>query len=141
MLEETNPVLLRTALDEYLRFRRGDPELTLSLRPILFHPDPGFRRDAVRIIEQIVERHPRADFPEVTALRGELVSRATRDSDEEVRIAAIQTLGAFDHDEVDEVLAEIAREDPEQTVRFTAERILLERQRQRSSPGPFESID
>jgi hypothetical protein len=38
LLEETNPLVLRMALGQFLKFRRGDPSLLASLRPLLDHP-------------------------------------------------------------------------------------------------------
>ncbi len=135
MLEETNPVLLETALDQFLKFRRGSPGLVLSLRPLLDHPRPDLRERAARLLGQIVRHHLPPSIQDPEDLRTELIGIARRDEVVEVRVAATDALSAFDDSGVEEVLTEIADSDPEQLVRYTAQKLLLER-RSRTTESP-----
>jgi hypothetical protein len=56
MLEERNPFLLLTALDEFLKFRREYPELALRARPLLQHPRPEIREKALELCGRILTR-------------------------------------------------------------------------------------
>ncbi len=134
MLEDTNPVLLETALDLFLKFRRGDLALLPVLRPILDHPRADLRARAARLIGQIVEHRKEADIPDETGILAELFGRARRDDVVEVRVAATIALGGIDGRGTEEILREIARSDPEQAVRYEAERLLYERST--AAPGP-----
>lgn len=125
MLEEGDPVLLDTALQQFLKFRRGEPKLLLSLRPILDHPGPELRAKACRLIGRIVLRHADDVIPEESALRAELIARARRDEAVPVRVAATEALEGFGGEGILEVLDRIAAEDPEQSVRYAAELVLL----------------
>jgi hypothetical protein len=133
MLEESNPIVLETALEQHLKFRRGAPAHLGSIRPLLDHPGSGIREAASRLIGQIMERYSREGIPEEAELRSELVARARRDEVVLVRIAATGALAAFEGPGVLEILREIAAEDPEQEVRYMAETILLSRQPQDSA--------
>jgi HEAT repeat protein len=137
MLDGTNPIVLKTALEQFQKFRRGDPELLLTLRPLLDHPESGIREDAARLIGQIVARHAGEEVPEEAELRGELIAAARRDPATPVRIWATVALGAFADAAAEEVLEEISESDPEQNVRYAAEKTLLER-RKRASGGGFD---
>jgi hypothetical protein len=136
MLDETNPFLIQTALDQLLKFRRGDAGLLGSLRPLLDHPSQLIREDSALLIGQILEHHGNDPLPDRAALQSELVARARRDSAVPVRIAATLGLGRFGEGAVDEILEEIARDDPDQTVRYTAERLLHEREEPREDDEP-----
>lgn len=130
LLEETDPRLVETALEQFLKFHRGKPEMTSSLVPLLDHPLDELRARSARLIGQIVERYWEEEtIPEEEMVRAELVARATRDESVAVRIAATEALGKFPEGLVDEVLDEIAESDPEQEVRYTAELIRLEHRR------------
>jgi HEAT repeat protein len=135
MLEDTDPQFLETALDEFLRFRRGTPELIPSVLPILDHPGPALREKAARLAGQILRRYEPAAIPAEEALRAELIARARRDPSVPVRVAATETLGAFAAQEIVGVLQEISADDPNQSVRYTAERILLDIRAQGLEPG------
>ena len=126
-LEETNPIVLLTALEQFQKFRRGEPELLLTLRPLLDHPQAEIREDAARLIGQIVQRHAGKEIPEEPELRGELIGAARRDPAVAVRVWATWALGRFPDAAADEVLEEISDSDPDQNVRYAAEKILLER--------------
>jgi hypothetical protein len=120
LLEEPEPILLITALEQFQKFRRGEPDLLLSLQPLLEHPDPEVREGAARLVGQILGRHREGV---------ELVSRARRDPEVGVRIAATVALSRFDDQAAEEVLEQISDTDPEQEVRYTAEKILHQRRK------------
>lgn len=129
-LDGNNPLVLGTALDLYIKFRRGDGEMVLGLVPLLDHPRTEIRAETAELIGLIVDRHwESGTIPDDEALRTELVARATRDEAIEVRVAAIKALANFPAELVDEVLEQIAESDPEQQVRYTAELIRLEQRR------------
>lgn len=127
MLEQPNPIAIDTALQQFLKFRRGDPELSLSVRPLLDHPVPEIRASAARLVGQIVLTYGHDDVPEEGALRTELFAAARRDPVVEVRVAACEAMQGFSDRAVLAVLEEIADTDPEQEVRYTAEKLLHER--------------
>lgn len=137
MLEETDPRFLETALDEFLRYRRGTPDLLPLLRPVFDHPGPTIREKAVRLAGQIVLRHDAVDLPAERDLRAELIARARRDEAVPVRVAATEALRGFGGAEIAAVLREISDDDPDQSVRYAAELILLDRRRERD-PGEGE---
>jgi len=127
MLEGTNPLVLEAALEQFQKFRRGDPELLLTLLPLLAHPEAQIREDTARLIGQIVQRHSGDEIPEGAQLFGELVGSARRDPAANVRVWATWSLGRFPDPSSDVVLEEISESDPEQEVRYAAEKILAER--------------
>jgi len=127
MLEQRNPILLQTALDQFLKFHRGNFEVLFSVRPLLDHPDHEIRERAARLIGQIITHRRDASVPEESALRSELIASARRDRSIPVRMAATEALGQFHDGRIVEVLEEIADTDPEQEVRYTAEKLLYER--------------
>lgn len=134
MLGETNPLLIETALAQFSKFRRGEPELLVDIRPLLDHPRPDLREGASRLIGQILIRfRDRDSIPDEEPLRIELVSRARRDDAVGVRIAATEALAGFPVETVGLVLDEIAESDPEQSVRYVAELIRLEFRRRDDS--------
>ena len=127
MLEQNNPVLLENALDQFIKFRRGEPDLVFSLRPLLVHPRADIRGRSASLVRQIVETFPADAIPEEAGLRTDLVSLARRDPTVQVRIQATEALGVFDDRSVKTILEEIADSDPEQDVRYMAEKLLYER--------------
>ena len=127
MLEEPNPILIETSLDMYLKFRRGETAMLPSVRPLLSHPRADLREKALALIAQILTRTGGAPAEEDAGLLSELIGRARRDDAVPVRVAATRALGTVKQKGTDEVLREIAREDPEQLVRYEAEVILLAR--------------
>lgn len=130
MLEETNPLLVETALEQFHKFSRGDPELLLTLRPLLDHPSSSIREWSARLIGGIVQRHPGEDIPEESELRAELIGAARRDPVVNVRVSATEALGRFPDQASLEVLEEISESDADQSVRYVAEKILLDRRSQ-----------
>lgn len=129
MLEANNPHLLENALDQFLKFRRGEPDHLADLIPLLYHPRPDFRDRAARLIEQIITHRQIGEAVDADWLREELIGSARRDSEISVRISATKALAQFQDAAAQTVLEEIASSDTSQEVRFTAE-VLLYRQRQ-----------
>jgi hypothetical protein len=127
MLEENDPLMLETALQEFTKFRRGDSELLLTVLPILDHPSPLLRQKSTVLIGQILERKRGEEIPELDAVRTEVIARARRDEAVEVRVAATEVLAIFAGDEIDTVLEQISDDDPDQDVRYAAQMGLLER--------------
>lgn len=136
MLEETNPILIQTSLEQYLKFRRGTPEIALRVRPLLQHPRPDIRTSAVELCGALLEQYPATDFPDLQGLEMDIVALARRDPSTEVRVAAVVALKGLADVKVVEIWKEISRDDPDQQVRYTAERLLYEHgQEQGRSPG------
>jgi len=129
LLDEPEPILLITALEQFKKFRRGEPELLLSLQPLLEHPDPEVREGAAQLVGQILGRQRDGEVIEEGALRVELVSRARRDPVVAVRIAATEALSRLNGQAVDEVLEQISDTDPDQAVRYMAEKLLHQRRK------------
>lgn len=129
MLEDTSPLLIETALEQFLKFRRGDSEIQGVLEPLLEHPSPGIRQRTAELLGQILQQHGSPGPAEAARVRQELTSRARRDASIDVRVAATRALDACEGPGVDEVLQTIAADDPDQVVRYTAERLLYERGR------------
>ena len=127
LLEDTNPLLLATALDHHLKFDRGEPELLLTIRPLLDHPQPDLRERAARLIAEILSRRGGPAIPESSMLQAELAGRARRDDAAAVRVAATRALHLLSGEGTEDLLQEIASDDPDQSVRYTAERLLYER--------------
>jgi hypothetical protein len=125
LLDETNPILVRNALEQFIKFRRGEPKLFLSLRPLYDHPSDEIRQRAAELSAILLERHSIGEIPEHEALLTELIGVARRDAATAPRAAATDALGQFGLERVEAVVKEIARSDPDQDVRYAAERILL----------------
>lgn len=132
-LEDTNPVLIKTALDHHLKFDRGDAGTLPLLRPLLDHPRAELREGAALLIAEILSRRNDEDLEERSLLMGELAARARRDRVVAVRVAATIALDAMWDPSTRHLLEEIARDDPDQLVRYTAERLLFLRNEQRGS--------
>lgn len=131
-LEDPNPILVDTALSNHLRFERGDTRTLEVLRSLLAHPRPDLRRGSAELCSAILRRQGVAQSPEADAILGLLIARARRDEDVAVRAAATRALAAFPEDRTRSILETIAREDPDQEVRYEAERALFERRGRRS---------
>jgi hypothetical protein len=125
MLEDPNPILLETSLDMFLKFRRGQSDLLPSVRPLLEHPRADFREKSLLLIGQVLERTGGAPAEQDAGLLSEMIGRARRDESVPVRVAATRALGSVSLSGRDEILREIARDDPEQLVRYEAEVILF----------------
>ena len=136
MIEDTNPVLVETALDMFLKFRRGDDDLLGSLRPLLDHPSIATRERTVMLIGQIIGRGDPGLVPDAALLQSELVAKARRDKAVPVRVAATRALDRLSGSNVLLILQEIAREDPDQAVRYTAERLIYDRRQDPARQRP-----
>lgn len=126
-LEGENPILLDATLDMYVKFRRGDASVVPLLEPLLEHPRPDVRQRATLLIGRILLGLKPADLPERSVIVGEIAGRARRDEDIGVRRTATAALAPLADAGIDEALRAIARDDPDQDVRFEAERALYER--------------
>ena len=126
-LEDQNPVLVDAALDLYVKFRRETTALIPVLSPLLEHPRPDVRRRAVLVLGRALNRPDSAEIPERTEVVSELSGRARRDDDAAVRREATGALAALTDAGIDETLRTIALDDPDQNVRFEAEKSLFER--------------
>jgi hypothetical protein len=136
-LEDANPVLVDAALDLYVKFRREGVALVPVLEPLLEHPRPEFRRRAALLLGRVLVRAGAADVPERSQLVAELTGRARRDDDVAVRREATSALASLNDAGIDETLRAIARDDPDQDVRFEAEKSLFERSRT-AAPRRFD---
>ena len=142
LLGATNPLVIGTTLEEFLKFRRGEADLLLTLLPLLDHPQPPLRGDAARLIGQIVDRQrEHGTTIDDDIVRAELIARATRDESVPVRVAATEALAAFPPELVDSVLVDIAESDPEQQVRYAAQLVRLERKISGTRENPPASAD
>ncbi len=129
LLERGEPLLIETALDLHVKFRRGDAGLIDTLRPLLEHPAAAIRERAAGLLGQILGRPRDEPGAEVAALRDELAARARRDPATPVRLAAVRALDALGGEGVLTLLDRIADDDPDQDVRLLAEALALERRR------------
>lgn len=126
LLSDPNPVLMRTALDAHVAFARGGGELFPSLLPLLDHPSPGVRAGASALSGICIGRDREAvreGTGREIVLR--LIALARRDGDVAVRATATRSLAEVNDESTRIVLGEIAAQDPEQSVRFEAQRILF----------------
>jgi len=126
-LQDPNPVLVDAALDLYVKFRRESVALVPVVQPLLEHPRPDFRRRAALLLGHVLVRAGASDVPERPRLVAELTGRARRDDDVTVRREATSALAALPDAGIDETLRVIARDDPDQNVRFEAEKSIFER--------------
>lgn len=131
LLDHSNPYLVEAAMAELLRLRAGDPGLYLALIPLLSNPSPGVRQEALELFEQIFEGGPQQSShdPRPDEARGALaavIERARNDPEPAVRAGAVTALASWPYrEEVESELRAIARLDPEQEVRYEAERALF----------------
>jgi hypothetical protein len=126
MLEETNPHLIEVALLQHLRYRRGDPEHLPIVRPLFDHPRPAIRILALRLCGLILERFPGDAVSDREEVQTEIIGLARSDPAMDVRIAATEALAALRQPGIELVMEEISRDDPDQEVRYAAERVLYD---------------
>ncbi len=127
LLGSRNPIILETVLEQYAKFRRGAPDLLPVVGPLLDHPRSSVRTKTAWLIGQILEELGSEDDPEARPMLAPLTAKARRDPVVDVRVAATEALGMLDGPSTRTVLEEIAEDDPDQAVRYVAERILLDR--------------
>ncbi len=120
-------MLVDAALDLYVKFRRESVALVPVVQPLLEHPRPDFRRRAALLLGHVLVRAAASAVPERPRLVAELTGRARRDDDVTVRREATSALAALPDAGIDETLRVIARDDPDQNVRFEAEKSIFER--------------
>ena len=126
LLDSTNPVVLRTVLQQYVKFRRGLPDLIPSVLPLAAHPAPDVRSGAVTLIGQIFEDRLVETEQGDPGVEGELIALARRDPAVDVRVAATIAVARLPGDGPVRILRQISLEDPDQLVRYTAQKLLLE---------------
>jgi len=126
-LQDENPVLVDAVLDLYVKFRRESTEMVGILEPLLEHPRPDFRRRAALLLGRVLTRAASDALPERAELVAALTGRARRDDDAGVRREATAALAALSDAGVDEALRAIAQDDPDQDVRFEAEKSVFVR--------------
>lgn len=131
-LADENPFLVETALDLFVKFERAHADLLPALRPLLDAPRPVFRAKAAALTGEAAARD--ATSPASREAVAALVALARRDDVVDVRIAATRALGLLHGRTPIEALREIARSDPDQTVRYEAQRILVERRAPPETP-------
>jgi hypothetical protein len=95
MLQETNPIVLETALGQFLKFRRGETDMLPAVLPLLDHPVAEIRARSARLIGQIVRRYAAAGIRQEEELRSAIAARARRDEVVAVRVAATESLASF----------------------------------------------
>lgn len=128
MIEDAaNPVEVETALRMHLKFRRGEPVVVHAARPLVDHPAPTLRELAIDLLGLVVSRNDPEAVPDSDGLRRDLIAHARRDGVIAVRAAATRALAGFTDRSTRLVLEEIASEDPEQAVRYEAEKIIWSR--------------
>jgi hypothetical protein len=127
LLGSRNPIILETILEQYAKFRRGAPDLLPVIGPLLDHPRSSIRTKTAWLIGQILEELGSENDPEAKPMLPPLIGMARRDPVVEVRVAATEALGMLQGPSTRTVLEEIAEDDPDQAVRYIAERILLDR--------------
>jgi hypothetical protein len=126
-LQDENPVLVDEALDLYVKFRREKVDLVPIVQPLLEHPRPDIRRRAALLLGRVLARAEGGAVAERPRIVAELTGRARRDDDVAVRREATSALAALPDAGIDETLRVIARDDPDQDVRFEAEKSIFER--------------
>lgn len=126
LLESVNPIVLRTVLEQYVKFRRGLPELIPSILPLTAHPAPDVRAGAATLIGQIYQDGLDGMEQGDPGVEGELIALARRDPEVDVRVAATIAVARLPGDAPYRVLRLISEEDPDQLVRYTAQKLLLE---------------
>jgi HEAT repeat protein len=127
LLQGVNPIVLETVLEQHLKFRRGDRDLLGILEPLLDHPRTGVRARTADVLALVLEQAGDLAAPEFSAIRTRLLAKARRDPDVAVRVAATSAIARFPGDDTLRILREIATDDPDQDVRYEAERLLYDR--------------
>jgi len=133
LLEDPNPVLVDAALELVIKFRRETSALLPVVEPLLESPRPDVRQRAVLVVGRILRKDDKSEIPERSVIVAEITGRARRDDDVLVRKTATAAIAALSDPGIDETLRTISRDDPDQDVRFEAEKALYERKLLRPS--------
>jgi hypothetical protein len=126
-LEDPNPVLVDASLELVVKFRRESLGMIPVLAPLMESPRPDVRQRAVVVVGRLLARPGSESVPERGALVGEITGRARRDDDPLVRRAAVAALAVLRDSGIDETLRAVSHDDPDQDVRFEAQKALFER--------------
>jgi len=126
-LEDPNPHLVDAALELYVKFRRETAALTPLLSPLLESPRPSVREQAAILLGRVLVRAAPGEVVDRSIVIGDLTGRARRDDDVAVRRAATRALAPLVDAGIAETLRTIASDDPDQDVRFEAEKAAYER--------------
>jgi HEAT repeat protein len=139
LLGSPNPILAETGLKETLRLDLMERSLLPVVLSYLQDPAPGRRSQSLKLLKGFFRNLKPEDHPDDDA--NDALSRvlvlARNDPVESVRIAAVQTLGNWNGEEVRPTLEAVADQDPAQGVRYEAKVILLQRnQASKKHPKP-----
>jgi hypothetical protein len=134
LLDDENPLVVHTALDLLLKYRRGRADDSTRIRELLAHPRADIRELSARALGRLLASSRTTDAAERVALFGDLAARARRDESVPVRVAATESIAVTGAPGVEDLLREIAREDPDQAVRYVAQRALYERKIDGAAP-------
>jgi hypothetical protein len=136
-LEDPNPHLVEVALDMFVKFRRAGASHIPAIRLLLDAPRADFREKAALLAGNAAASGRGEPAPALREVVRALIAAARRDSVVVVRVAATRALGEIDDAAALEALREIARADPDQSVRYEAQRILVEKH----APASSDAID
>jgi hypothetical protein len=129
LLSSQNALLLEAALEEMARLRAATPDDLPALLKMLGDLSPGIRLRALPLIASLFSGLGRAGTertPDERAALALVLERARSDDDIAVRTESVRTLGTWPvRGEVVGDLKAIAKQDPSQTVRYEAERLLF----------------
>ncbi len=134
LLHSPNPLLVDAGLKEVLKLDLMEPGMVPTVMGFYEDPAPSRRIAALKLMGGLFSdmkgKEKPADLQE-SALPP-LIAVARNDPEEEVRVAAVEALGAWGGPAVAETLKEIAKLDAAQAVRYRAEVILLKEGAERS---------
>ncbi len=126
LLEEANPLLVETGIEEVLKFRLGTQAMLPTLDRFLTHPRDGYRMGAVRILVQLLEgaRRRGEKIPDLDSIGADLMAVLGGDPVPEIRARAVQALCLTPRSDLADTLRQAARADASQIVRYEAQRAL-----------------
>jgi HEAT repeat protein len=129
LLSSQNALLLEAALEELARLRAATPDDLPALLKMLGDLSPRIRSGALPLIASLFSGLGRTGTertPDERAALALVLERARSDDDVAVRTESVRTLATWPvRDEVVGDLKAISKQDPSQTVRYEAERILF----------------
>jgi hypothetical protein len=141
--QSDNAVLVDIGLSEIGRLRLMDHELIPVILPYLQDPSPKRRSRSLQLLADWLNRvEDPSQYPELWDTVLPAIQRLARnDSQDQVRAAAVDALGAWRGEEVESTLREVAELDREQEVRYRAQLMLLERSQRLRSSGEEKQED